>query len=221
MKHFLEVDSVLLSFGTKRVLQDVYLKCETGRAIGILGRNGMGKSCLMNIMYGELKTHHQSVRLDGKVFLEAHRKPRQLMYLPQFSFIPKHLRLKRIFEDFELDFNGFINYFPEMKKYYNTKLSFLSGGESRIVEIYLILASKTQFCMLDEPFSQVMPVHVDTIKDLINTEKQNKGITITDHLYEHILEICDDVYVIVNGKTYLIRDKNDLLQLGYITKAGW
>lgn len=52
MNHILEVDSVILEFGNKRVLQDVYLKCETNHITGLLGRNGSGKSCLMNIMDG-------------------------------------------------------------------------------------------------------------------------------------------------------------------------
>jgi len=70
--------------------------------------------------------------------------------------------------------------------------------------------------MLDEPFSQVMPVHVDTIKSIIQHEKQNKGIIITDHLYEHIISICDDIYVITNGKTYLTKERDDLIKFGYI-----
>jgi ABC-type lipopolysaccharide export system ATPase subunit len=72
--------------------------------------------------------------------------------------------------------------------------------------------------MLDEPFTQVMPVHVDTIKKIILEEKKNKGIMIADHLYEHIIDICDNIYVILNGKTYLTRDRNDLVKLGYINK---
>ena len=68
--------------------------------------------------------------------------------------------------------------------------------------------------MLDEPFSQVMPVHVDTIKKLILREKKNKGIIITDHLYKHIIEICDNLYVINNGKTYLTKSIQDLETLG-------
>ena len=218
MKHSLEVDSIILEFDTKRVLQDVFLKTETGRTTGILGRNGAGKSCLMNIIYGELQTTNKSIRLDGKAIFDAYKNPESLRYLPQFNFIPKYLKTKRIFKDFNLDFSKFIKYFPEFEKYYNSKVKSLSGGEIRILEIYSILASTTKFCMLDEPFSQVMPVHVDTIKEIISEEKKNKGIIITDHLYEHIIDICDDIYVILNGKTYLTKDTNDLIKLGYINK---
>ncbi|MBZ0244192.1 MAG: ATP-binding cassette domain-containing protein [Bacteroidales bacterium] len=218
MKHILEVDSIMLEFGNKRVLQDVYLKSESGKTTGILGRNGAGKTCLMNIIYGELKTNNKSIRLNGKAVFDASRKPENLRYLPQFNFIPKSLNISRIFKDFNLNFTDFIGYFPDFEKHNNYKLKDLSGGEIRIVEIYVILASQSKFCMLDEPFSQVMPKHVSTIKQLINKEKKNKGIIITDHLYEHIIDVCDEIYVIANGKTYLTKDRNDLIQLGYINE---
>lgn len=72
--------------------------------------------------------------------------------------------------------------------------------------------------MLDEPFSQIMPVHVEKIKHILKKEKKNKGIIITDHLYEYVTEICDNLYVISNGKTYLTKELNDLKILGYINK---
>jgi len=218
MTHSLEVDSIILEFDQKRVLQDVFLKNETGKITGLLGRNGTGKTCLMRIIYGELKTNNKSIRLDGKAIFDGFRCPENIRYLPQCNFIPRNLRIKRIFKDFNLNFSEFIEYFPDFEKYYTFKLRSLSGGESRILEIYSIIASKTKFCMLDEPFTQVMPVHVDTMKSLINKEKKNKGIIITDHLYKHIIDICDEIYVILNGKTYLTKDTSDIIKLGYINK---
>ncbi|NLC49488.1 MAG: ATP-binding cassette domain-containing protein [Bacteroidales bacterium] len=216
MKHYLEVDSVILAFGERRILQDVFLKNETGQITGILGRNGSGKTCLLNIIYGELKTADKSVRIDDTTIFEGYKDPQILRYLPQFNFIPKNLRIKRICKEFSLDFAQFTAYFPSFEKYYNSPLKNLSGGECRIVEIYTILASKTKFCLLDEPFSQIMPVHIQTIKSIINKEKQNKGIIITDHLYNHVLDICDNIYLIADGKTHLTKSKDDLVRLGYI-----
>ncbi len=216
MKNTLEIDSVILEFGTKRVLQNVYLKSETGKITGLLGRNGSGKSCLMNIIYGELIPNDKSIRFNGKSFVDNNRNPGDLRYLPQFSFIPKSFTIKHIFSDFELNFIDFATLFPEFKSFYNVKLRNLSGGERRIIEIYTILASNTKFCMLDEPFSQVMPIYIETIKNLIVREKQNKGIIITDHLYKHIVDICDDLYVINNGETYLTKDISDLEKHEYV-----
>lgn len=218
MRHSLEVDSIILEFDTKRVLHDVYLKNETGKITGILGRNGSGKTCLMNIIYGELEPNNKSIRLDEKVVFYGFRNPDNFRYLPQFSFIPKNLKIKRIFKDFDLDFSQFTYEFPEFEKFYKVKLHRLSGGERRIIEIYSILASKTKFCMLDEPFSQIMPLHIETLKTILKNEKKNKGIIITDHLYEHVTEISDNLYVIANGKTYLTRDLDDLKTFGYTNK---
>lgn len=220
MIHTLEVDSVILDFHSKRVLQDVYMKSETGKVSGLLGRNGTGKSCLMKIIYGELIPNDKSIRLNGNSINDGYRYPKDIRYLPQGRFMPVSLTIKRIFKDFELDFLDFINEFPEFEKFYATKFTNLSGGEQRIVEIYSILASKTKFCMLDEPFSQVMPLHIEIIKKLILREKKNKGIIITDHLYKYILEICDNLYVINNGKTYLTKSLHDLESLGYVRMNG-
>lgn len=218
MKHFLEIDGISLNFGNKRVLQDIFFSNETGKLTGLLGRNGSGKTCLLNIVYGSLKVNDKSVRLDGETIFGGFRKPQNFRYLPQFSFIPKNLSISRVFKDYELDFSRFCNFFPEFKKYYKSKLKKLSSGEQRIIEIYIILVSKTKFCMLDEPFSQVMPIYIEILKKIINTEKENKGIIITDQAYQHVITICDDLYVILNGKTFLVKNIEDLVTYGYITK---
>lgn len=216
MINTLEVDSVILDFGTKRVLQNVYLKSETGKITGLLGGNGTGKSCLMNIIYGELIPNDKSIRFNGVSVVSVYRNPADVRYLPQFQFIPQAFKIRKIFDDFELDFSDFSTLFPDFKQFYQVPINKLSGGERRIIEIYTILTSKTKFCMLDEPFSQVMPIHINTIKSLIVREKQNKGIIITDHLYKHIIDICDDLYVISNGQTYLTKELTDLEKHGYV-----
>jgi len=200
MIHTLEIDSVVLEFGQKRVLQDVYLKIETAKVIGLIGRNGSGKSCLMNIIFGKLIPNEKSIRLDGKYHPENRISKDILRYLPQFNFIPKSLSVKRVFDDYDIDIERFYNYFPEFRKLKKSKNQQLSGGERRIIEIYIIHVGKSQFCMLDEPFSQLMPKHIDTIKEIIITEKEHKGILISDHLYEHIIDICDDINVIKDGR---------------------
>jgi len=216
MIHTLEVDSVVLDFDTRRVLQNVYLKSETGKITGLLGRNGTGKSCLMKIVFGMLIPNDKSIRLDKVSYQDNDRSPQDMRYLPQFNFIPKSLTIKRIFDDFELDFSDLISFFPDLEKFYHSKLKNLSGGEQRIIEIYTLAVSKTKFCLLDEPFSQVMPIYIDVIKKLIVREKQNKGIIITDHLYKHIIDICDDLYVINNGEVYLTKELHDLEKHNYV-----
>lgn len=218
MINTLEVDSVILDFGSRRILQDVYLKSETGKITGLLGGNGSGKSCLMKIIFGELETNNKSVRLNGESFIDNRRSTDDLRYLPQYKFVPKYLSIKRIFEDFELDYTAFFTEFPTFRRKYKKKFYELSGGEQRIIEVYLMLVSKSKFCMLDEPFSHIMPVHIDVFKRLIIREKENKGIIMTDHLYQNIVDISDSLYLISDGKTHLTKSVQDLENLGYIRK---
>ena len=65
-KHILEIDSVELSFGDRRILSGVYFAVETGGVTAVLGRNGCGKSCLMKILCGSLRADFRSMRIDRK-----------------------------------------------------------------------------------------------------------------------------------------------------------
>jgi ABC-type lipopolysaccharide export system ATPase subunit len=91
----------------------------------------------------------------------------------------------------------------------------LSGGNFRIIELYCILKSKAQFIMLDEPFSHISPIQVEKIKDIIKEAKATKGIIISDHMYRHVIDICDNLYILANGKTHLAKSIEDLERLGY------
>ena len=214
MNHRLEIDSIQLAFNERSILSDIYLKCETGKITGLLGRNGQGKSCLMKIIYGTLSAE-KSIRFDAITQQTAFKRPDLLLYLPQFNFIPKNVTLKRIFTDFELDFSNFLIAFPEFTKQYHSPIANLSGGERRLIEVYVIVKSKSQFAMLDEPFTHLNPLQIAKVQTLLVNEKENKGLLITDHMFRHITTISNDLYVLNNGKTYLTKNISDIELLGY------
>lgn len=91
----------------------------------------------------------------------------------------------------------------------------LSGGQRRLIEVYLIIKSKSQFSMLDEPFSHLMPLHIETINELLELEKSKKGFLITDHMFHFVTKISNAVYVLTEGRTQLIKDLTDIEKLGY------
>jgi ABC-type lipopolysaccharide export system ATPase subunit len=214
MTHTLEADSIQLQFGDRRILSSIYLKCETRKITGLLGRNGQGKSCLMNIIYGTLDCE-KSVRFDKVTQRQAFKRPDLLLYLPQFNFIPKSLSLKRVFQDFALDFLLFSEKFPEFAATYRSSIGSLSGGGHRLVELYVILRSRSLFAMLDEPFTHLSPLQIEKIKELLLEEKENKGLLITDHMYRQVLDVCDNLYVLSNGKMHLTKSFADIETLGY------
>lgn len=215
MNHILEADSIFLEFDSRKILSDIYIKTETGTITGLLARNGQGKSCLLNIIQGNLIPQNYSMRIDGIFTPCAYKKNGLLSYLPQMSFIPQNLSLKRIFKNFQIDFTELLRYFETFTPRYTTPFSQLSGGEKRLIEVFCIIKSPTLFSLLDEPFSHIMPVHVDTIKEMLNHEKQNKGFIITDHLFRHIVDISDKLYVLKDGKTFLTKSIDDIETLEY------
>jgi ABC-type lipopolysaccharide export system ATPase subunit len=216
MIHTLEADGIQLEFGLRKILSDVYIKCETGKIIGLLGRNGQGKSCLMNIILGTLKASISSVRLDGQMIRGAAKKHNLLLYLPQFNITPKSLNIKQVLDDFQLAFADFENRFPEFKELQNLKTGQLSGGQLRTLEIYVIAKAPSLFAMLDEPFTHLNPIQIDKIKEFLLEEKANKGFLITDHMYNHLLDVSDGVYLLKDGKTHLTKTVFDLDELGYV-----
>lgn len=216
MIHKLEIDSVQLEFNSRVILSDVYLKCETGKITGLIGRNGTGKTSLINIIYGTLVPKYKSIRLNEENIQIPYKRAGLIKYLSQNSFIPKQLRLRRIFSDFEVEYSFFEKYFTDFKTKYNSTIDELSGGQRRLVESYILIKSSSKFVLLDEPFSHLTPLLVENIKELIIEEKENKGFLITDHLYHHIADINDDLYLLRDGKTHLIKNIQEIAFLGYI-----
>lgn len=215
MNHTLEADSIQLEFGDKIILSDTYIKCQTGKITGLLGRNGQGKTCLMNIIYGNLNPSYKSIRLDRNPISQTFKKRGLIAFLPQHNFIPRHLSLKRIFADFDIDYSEFQRTFPEFSDQYLTPMKNLSAGQRRLIEVYVIVKSKTKFSMLDEPFTHLMPLHIEKVIEIILIEKAAKGLLISDHLYKYIMDLADDLYMLENGKTSLIKDKSDKALQGY------
>lgn len=215
-----EIDNVELYFKEKRILNGIYLKAETGEVTGILGSNGCGKSCLLNIAFGNLKPKYKLIRIDGKPILKPLYLTNLVAYLPQYNFIPNGLRLKSAFNLFKVSWDDFITVFDDFPIYKNLKINKLSGGERRIIETYLVLMSNKKIIFLDEPFSHIAPLHIEKIKALISEEKKHKTIIITDHMYRHIIDISDAIYLIKNGSTKLINNLKELEDYKYLSVGG-
>ena len=216
MIHTLEADGIQLDFGLRKILSDVYIKCETGKITGLLGRNGQGKSCLMNILLGILNAPASSVRFDGKVIKDAGKRPDVLLYLPQFNFIPKSLKVAQVLDDFLLGRENFEHIFPSFSGRCDLKVNQLSGGQWRTLEIYIVVKTPSLFAMLDEPFTHLNPMQIEEIKAFLLKEKANKGLLITDHMYNHLLDVSDSTYLLKDGRTHLTKSIGHLVELGYV-----
>jgi lipopolysaccharide export system ATP-binding protein len=217
MADLLEVDSIRKSFGTNQVLTDIYLRCEPGDIIGLLGRNGSGKSTLLKIIFGTLYTDNKFIRINNRIFDQPFKTKNNIAYLPQDNFLPKNLTVKQAAAVYSDDFD--LNVFLDdevLQKVTGTKIHSLSGGESRYLEVKLLLNLNTLFVLLDEPFNGISPVHIDLLKTMISNSSSKKGIILTDHDYRNVLDVAKKYYLLFDGGLRRMETRQDLIDWGYI-----
>lgn len=206
-------DSIELSFGGRRILNGFALRALAGEITGLLGRNGCGKSSLLKVIFGSLNPTYQHIRIDNLVVKRAYRK-RLVAYLPQQNFIPQHLTTRQIGKLYQL--KNFDTICAASGIEAGRTLNELSGGQRRMVEILLIIHSPAPVVLLDEPFSHLAPVQVERLMETLKPAAKNKAIIITDHLYEPLLRIADKVMLMHNGSHYPIKNRDELVQFGYL-----
>lgn len=213
----LYVDSVRKSYGQRQLLTDIYLNCEQGEIIGLLGRNGCGKSTLLEIIFGSKSADRKFVKVGDKVIKKLSCNNNLVKYLPQDSFLPNHLKIDKIISIFNNDQNeAIIKEHRLIKPMLHKKCHELSGGEKRLLEIYLIIYSDAKYVLIDEPFNGIAPVYKESIKDLIRDQSKNKGFIITDHDYRNILDLATKVILLHDGGTKEIKESEELKYWGYI-----
>ena len=212
------VDSVHLEFDKLQVLQSAFITAQTGRVTGVLGRNGCGKSCLFKCIMGGIKPQNIFVRFNDEPETDYAHIGKRVKYLPQNVFMPTNMTLGEAFDLYEVDYNGLVAFDNKFHTFQRMTSGQLSGGEARIAEMYMVLNSEAEFCILDEPFSNVAPKYVEMMQDLIQTHKTTKGIIISDHMYEQVMDITDDLFLLRDGYTFPIKCREDLIHQGYILR---
>lgn len=216
-KHLLEIDSVQKSFDNKNILSDVYLKCETNDVIGLLGRNGSGKSTLLKIIFGIESADFKFVRVDGSVKTKTKDLFDEISYLPQDNCIPNVFTVKKAIELSVSKEKIPVFYSDEMMEtILDKKISHLSGGELRYLEIKIILNKSSKFVLLDEPYNGLSPLMVEKVNELIATNSKTKGIIISDHNYENVIKVSTKLVLLKEGKAHHLLSKNELIEKGYL-----
>lgn len=220
LKSVLEIDSIQKQYDGKKIISDLYLKCETNDIIGILGRNGSGKSTFLKILFGIVTADFKFVRIDGLFMSRTEDLLNEISYLPQDNFIPngfsveKAIRLS-IAKDKLKEFHE-----DEMiQGIRNKKIKHLSSGELRYLEIKLILNKATKFVLFDEPYNGLSPIMIEQINVLIAENSKTKGIIITDHNYENVIKVSTKLALMKEGKMFHLKDKSELVTRGYL-KSG-
>lgn len=208
------VDSVQFSYKSDRpLLTGGYLVLKVGDIIGLLGRNGSGKSTFMRIIFGDLRAQYAYIRLNGKKIRKAFPS-KDVCYLPQDSFLPTNFTVKKSIEFMLSDSQRISNLERDevIFRILGNKVAELAGGELRYLEIMLLMEQDATFILLDEPFTGLSPILKEKIQALIIEKSRIKGILVSDHDYMNVLDISNQLLLLENGGCRKINKKEELEQ---------
>lgn len=210
----LEIDSVTLNFSDKSILSGCYLNCKPGEIVGLLGRNGSGKSCLLKIIFGALQADFMHLRIGGKILKQGF-KSGNVAYLPQESFLPPFLKIRQVLKGLTCQ-KDLILENEIIKNIIGLEVRELSGGELRMIECIWVLNHPASYILLDEPFSGISPVQIEFLQQLIIETGKAKGIILTDHIYRPLMQVSNRIVLLHNKSVYNIIDESDLIRYNYI-----
>jgi lipopolysaccharide export system ATP-binding protein len=198
----------------RNVVNHVNVKVRTGEIVGLLGPNGAGKTTTFYMIIGLVTPNGGHILLDGEDItkLPIYKRARLgIGYLSQESSVFKKLSVAEnillVWEARGVPDKKQREMLPPLLKEFNIdhiadyKGYVLSGGERRRTEVARALAGDPDFIMLDEPFTGIDPVTIESLKDVIaSLRDKGLGVLITDHNVRETLDICDRAYIIMDGE---------------------
>ena len=210
----LELRNIDKSFGEKEVLKGVSFTAEGGKAFGLLGRNGAGKTTSIRIIMNVFPANGGEVLLDGKPidynkiglgYLPEERglypkKPviDQLAYFAELKGMSAKEAVKAV--DYWLNRLG-------MTEYRNKRLDTLSKGNQQKIQLITALAHDPHIVILDEPFSGLDPVNAMLLKDVVKEQiSQGKIVLFSSHQMAYIEEFCDSIAILSAGRVAISGD---------------
>lgn len=210
----LKVENLSKSYGKKKVLKNISFTINEGRIVGLLGKNGTGKSTLIKLINDLLTVDSGEILVNGKKIGVESKK--DISYLPERTYLDKSMKVREVVHFFEEFYDNF-----DSKKAHKLlkdlgldeeqKLSKMSKGMQEKVQLVLVMSRKAKLYILDEPLGGVDPATRDYILDTILTNfNENASIIISTHLISDIERILDDVIFIDNGKIILTSEADKL-----------
>lgn len=216
----LHIDSITKSYGSKKILQDIYLTCETGQIVAILGRIGSGKSMLLQIIFGTMKGDSQFIKFNDEILTKQSDRRNKIAYLPQSPIFPKDIRIKNLIPLFCNPENTRKLYQSDLiRPLLNRTTRNLSGGERKLVEVLTVIHSEAEFILLEQPYSGLSPILTEKVMKMIKEISQEKGFIISDFMTEFALELSDEIYLLHDGILKQIKDLTELQQHYYLPKS--
>lgn len=214
MEELLICKNVNKNYGNKKVLKNINFSIPRGKIIGLLGKNGTGKTTLIKLINDLLTLDSGEILIDGKKVGVESKKI--ISYLPERTYLDKSMTVNEVIDMFSEFYDNFDakkarKLLKDLKLDVNSKLSKMSKGMQEKVQLVLVMSRKALLYILDEPLGGVDPATRDYILDTILTNfNEGASIIISTHLIADIERILDEVIFIDNGKIDLIEEADKL-----------
>lgn len=210
----LEIKNLSKSYGKKKILKDINLTIPRDRIIGLLGKNGTGKSTLIKLINDLLTPTSGEILINGnKVGVESKKI---ISYLPERTYLDKSMTVDNVIEYFSDFYDNFDarkarKLLKDLDLDTTLKLSKMSKGMQEKVQLVLVMSRKAELYILDEPLGGVDPATRDYILDTILTNfDDGASVIISTHLITDVERILDEVIFIDKGKIVLQSSADEL-----------
>lgn len=210
----IEFENVTKTYGKTIALDNVSLKFEKNKIIGLLGPNGSGKTTMIKLANGLLTPNEGNITIMGS---EVGKQTKAVSaYLPDRDYLPKQSRVKDViamYRDFFADFDeakarAMMDDLGISEK---TRISQLSKGTREKMQLCLVLGRNALVYWLDEPIGGVDPAsRAYILKTLIANYNSEAAVVISTHLIADVEPILDDVVFIKNGNIILHQEADEI-----------
>lgn len=216
----LEFNNVTKEFETVTAVKNVSFSLDDGRVLGIVGRNGSGKSTIFRMILNLIeptsgKITFNNKKIDTNILNSFGYLPEEGSLLNQFSVIDiceYYGALKLMTKDKVIE-----NLLPWLKEFnlehvLETKIKKLSKGNRQKIQFIISILHDPDFIILDEPFSGLDPVSVEELEHaILKLKDSGKTIIFSSHIMEHVENLCDDILLINNGEVLLNGSLSELI----------
>ena len=209
-----ECKNLCKTFDEKQILENINLTIPRGKIIGLLGKNGTGKTTLIKLLNDLLTPTSGEVLINGKK--PGVESKKIISYLPERTYLDKTMKVSQVITFFEEFYDNFnkekaIKLLKDLNLELNQRISQMSKGMQEKLQLILVMSREAELYILDEPLGGVDPATRDYILDTILTNfNEGASVIISTHLIADIERILDEVIFIDKGKIYLASPADEL-----------
>lgn len=218
----LEIKNLNKSYGKTKVLRDINLDIEENKIYGLLGRNGVGKTTLLNLISGQILRNSGDVRLDNEEVFENSKAMEDICLIKDFQDSIKEKKVKDIlalasimYKNWDREYENYL--IKEFNLNIKKKLLKLSTGNQTIVGLIIGLASRSRFTMFDEPTLGLDAAARYKFYNLLleDYEKHPRTVIISTHLIDEVANLFEEVIILSDERVTLKDEVNALKERSY------